>query len=163
MRSRASNNSPNGRKPRKRAPRNSASVGNHRPLKFEIHSDLSEGHEVQKRIIAGIEKLGFDQESTFAIKLALEEALINAIKHGNKRDRKKKIHIEVRVTPKRAEIMIEDEGPGFRRADVPDPTAEENLCKCTGRGILLMENFMDQVQWSHGGRRVKMVKKNEAK
>ncbi len=161
MRSTASNNSPRGRKPRKSAPRRNAST-NHLPLKFEITSDLSEGHKVQKQIIAGIKKMGFDKESTFAIKLALEEALVNAIRHGNKRDPKKKIHIEARVTPKRAEIIIEDEGPGFRRTDVPDPTAAENLCKCSGRGILLMENFMDEVRWSRGGRRVKMVKKNES-
>jgi serine/threonine-protein kinase RsbW len=162
MRSTASDNSPNGRKPRKSSSRKSNSA-DHLPLTFEIRSDLSEGHKVQKQIIEGIEKLGFDQESTFAIKLAVEEALINAIKHGNKRDPRKKVRIVANVTAKRAEIIIEDEGPGFRRADVPDPTADENLCKCSGRGILLMENFMDQVQWSHGGRRVKLVKKNEAK
>src|SRR5437016_4182448 len=130
------------------------------PLKFDITSTFSEGREVQKRITDDVERLGFDSHSQFAIKLALEEALINAIKHGNKLDPRKKVHVEAKVTPRQAEIVIEDEGPGFDRNCVPDPTADENLCKCSGRGILLIESFMDKVQWSHGGRRVKLVKKN---
>ncbi|HEX8523094.1 MAG TPA: ATP-binding protein [Tepidisphaeraceae bacterium] len=133
------------------------------PLKFEIRSDYSEGRQVQQRILDDVEKSGFDSESTFAIKLALEEALINAIKHGNKLDPNKKVHIEARVTPRRAEITIEDEGPGFNRQDVPDPTVEENICKCSGRGILLIESFMNRVQWTRGGRRVKMIKNNQPK
>ncbi len=59
------------------------------------------------------------------------------------------------------EIEIEDQGPGFDRASVPDPTAEENLCKCSGRGILLIEAYMNSVSWSHGGRRVHLVRYNE--
>ena len=67
------------------------------PLKFEITSSFAEGREVQKRITDDVERLGFDSHSQFAIKLALEEALINAIKHGNKLDPKKKVKIEALV------------------------------------------------------------------
>ncbi len=171
MRTMGSNSSPNGR-PRKHAGANGAagakgsapkSPGPGRPLKFDIRSVFEEGREVQKRIMDDIERLGFDDHSTFAIKLALEEALINAIKHGNKLDPAKKVHIEAKVTPRRFEIIIEDEGNGFKRGDVPDPTAAENLCNCSGRGILLIEAFMNRAQWTRGGRRVKMVKNNEAK
>jgi len=132
------------------------------PLKFDIRSDFAEGREVQKRIMDDVERLGFDDHSTFAIKLAVEEALINAIKHGNQLDPAKKVHIQAKVTPKRFEITIEDEGKGFARQEVPDPTADENVCKCSGRGILLIENFMNVVRWTRGGRRLKMVKNNEA-
>jgi serine/threonine-protein kinase RsbW len=135
---------------------------NHAPMTFTIRSDFSAGHDVQKRILDAVEKAGFNSQSTFAIKLALEEALINAIKHGNKLDLKKNVHIEASVSPTVTEITIEDEGPGFDRASVPDPTLEENLDKCSGRGILLMEAYMNRVEWSRGGRRVHMVKKNEA-
>ena len=135
---------------------------NHAPMTFTIRSDFSAGHDVQKRILDAVEKAGFNSQSTFAIKLALEEALINAIKHGNKLDLKKNVHIEASVSPTITEITIEDEGPGFDRASVPDPTLEENLDKCSGRGILLMEAYMNRVEWSRGGRRVHMVKKNEA-
>jgi serine/threonine-protein kinase RsbW len=156
---------PNG----KGAKKSASGDGNHKlgagsrlPLRFTIRSDFHEGHEVQKQILEGVEKAGFNSQSTFAIKLALEEALINAIKHGNKLDPNKQVVIEARVTPAETEIIIEDEGPGFQRLCVPDPTLHENLEKCSGRGILLMEAYMNRVEWSHGGRRVRMVKKNEA-
>ena len=104
---------------------------------------------------------GFDSHSIFAIKLATEEALINAVKHGNRQDPRKLVHIECNVTSEKVEIMIEDEGPGFDRRDVPDPTLEENLEKCSGRGILLIETYMDDVEYSNNGRRVRMIKYNE--
>ena len=131
-----------------------------KPLKFTITSDYK-GREVQDRILADVQSCGYDDQSTFAIKISLEEALVNAIKHGNKFDPSKKVIIEAKVTPERAEIMIEDQGPGFDRGGVPDPTAEENLCKCSGRGILLMETYMNSVKWTKNGRRVKMVRVNQ--
>jgi serine/threonine-protein kinase RsbW len=131
------------------------------PLTFTIASDFLAGRDVQKRILDDVTRLGYNSQSQFAIKLALEEALINAIKHGNRFDPKKKVHIEAKVSPKQFEVTIEDEGPGFRRGTIPDPTLEENLEKCSGRGILLMEAYMNSVRWTRGGRRVKLVKKNE--
>ncbi|MBC8105989.1 MAG: ATP-binding protein, partial [Anaerolineae bacterium] len=89
------------------------------------------------------------------------EVLINAIKHGNKFDEGKHVHVEWNVTPEQAEIIIEDEGPGFERVEVPDPTLVENLTKCSGRGILLIEAYMSSVEYSNKGRRVRMIKKND--
>ncbi len=129
-------------------------------VRTTIPSVYSASHEVQQRILEAVEKSGFTPHSSFAIKLALEEAMINAIKHGNKLDPKKSVHIEAKVTPKIAEITIEDEGPGFDRAEVPDPTLEENREKCSGRGILLIESYMNSVEWSRNGRRLRMVKRN---
>ena len=126
-----------------------------------IASDYSDAREVQRLIRDEVERAGFDADSQFAIKLALEEALINAIKHGNKLDKRKLVQVEWRVSPAAVEITIEDEGPGFDRKKVPNPTDETNLEKLTGRGILLIESYMTDVQWSNGGRRVKLVKKNE--
>ena len=121
-----------------------------------------QGREVQSAIISSIEKYGFHKDSVFSIKLALEEAMINAIKHGNKLDPAKKVHVEARIDPRQAEIIIEDEGPGFDRSKVPDPTLEENLCKCSGRGILLIESYMSSAKWTKHGRRLTMVRKNQA-
>jgi serine/threonine-protein kinase RsbW len=129
-------------------------------MKFVIESDLSQQRDIQKRILDAIEEAGFGSDCVFAVKISLEEALINAIKHGNKLDPHKKVHIEANVTPDETEIIVEDEGPGFDRAGVPDPTAEENLLKCSGRGILLMETYMDRVEYSKHGRRVRMIKRN---
>jgi serine/threonine-protein kinase RsbW len=129
-------------------------------VKFTIQSDFSAAREVQKRILDEVERHHYDGESTFAIKLSLEEALVNAVKHGNKLDAAKQVHVEAQITKQQTEIQIEDEGPGFDRTCVPDPTLVENLEKCSGRGILLIEAYMDRVEWSKDGRRVRMMKKN---
>ena len=104
----------------------------------------------------------YPPEVLFGVRLALEEAIVNAIKHGNRMDCQKKVHVEADITPKRARLVVEDEGCGFRRERVPDPRLEENLTKCTGRGILLIEAYMNQVKWSHGGRRLEMIRTNPA-
>ena len=149
-------------KPRAKSLRNGKTSSKEKPLVFTIQSDFAAVRDVQKQILDNVASRGFNEDTTWAIKLALEEAIMNAIKHGNKLDPKKKVHIEARVTPKQAEIMVEDEGPGFERCCVPDPTLEENLEKCSGRGILLMEAYMNAVKWDRGGRRVRMIKKNES-
>ena len=131
------------------------------PVKATIASDFSAGFEViQQQILDAAEQHGFKEQCLFAIKIAVEEALVNAIKHGNKLDPTKRVKIEAAISPSQAEICIEDEGPGFERSSVPDPLAEENLEKPSGRGILLIESYMNHVSWDHGGRRVRMVKKN---
>jgi serine/threonine-protein kinase RsbW len=132
------------------------------PVKAIIPSDFAAGFEVQQRILDAAEQHGFQEQCLFAIKIAVEEALVNAIKHGNKQDPTKRVRIEASITPKQAEISIEDEGPGFDRDAVPDPLAEENLEKPSGRGILLIESYMNDVSWDNGGRRVRMVKKNSS-
>ena len=129
-------------------------------VKATIPSDYTAGRDLQERILQDVERHGFSNDSTFAIRIALEEALVNAIKHGNNADPGKKVRVEARVNSKRAEITIEDEGGGFDRTCIPDPTLDENLHKCSGRGIHLIEAYMDDVQWSRGGRRLKMVKEN---
>lgn len=126
-------------------------------MRFIIASDFAEGREVQKRILDEVEKQAYGENGEFAIKLALEEALINAIKHGNKMDRSKMVRIQATVKPDQTEIIIEDEGPGFDRASVPDPTTEENVERLHGRGILLIEAYSSEVEWGRGGRRVRMV------
>ena len=126
-----------------------------------IPSGYAASREVQSKIIDDIEKRGFHEQAVFAIRLALEEAMRNAIKHGNRNDPKKKVHIEATVSQSQARIVIEDEGRGFRRNAVPDPTLPKNLEKCSGRGILLIESYMNEVKWSRGGRRVEMVRHNE--
>jgi serine/threonine-protein kinase RsbW len=130
-------------------------------VKLTIHSELSAVRGVQDRILGELAQHHYDTHSNFAIRLALEEGLINAVKHGNKLDPKKQVHVEFKIDAKKFEVIIEDEGPGFERHGVPDPTLDENVEKCSGRGILLMEAYMDSVNWTNGGRRVHMIKKNE--
>lgn len=131
-------------------------------VKLTIDSDHTAMREVQEQILQEVARRGYDSHSQFAIRLALEEGLINAIKHGNQFDPKKKVHLEYHIDANQLDIILEDEGPGFERQVVPDPTLDENVEKCSGRGILLMEAYMDHVEWSRGGRRVHMIKKNES-
>ena len=127
-----------------------------------IPSDYAQAREVQRLIREEVARAGFDPDSQFAIKLALEEAMINAIKHGNQLDPRKRVTVEWNVTPQTAEISIEDEGPGFDRKSVPDPTHASNIEKLTGRGILLIESYMHKVEWAKQGRRLKLVRHNVA-
>ncbi|HSZ55501.1 MAG TPA: ATP-binding protein [Tepidisphaeraceae bacterium] len=130
-------------------------------LAFVISPERDNRREVQNRILEAVKANGFEGQNFFAINLALEEALTNAIKHGNRLDPKKKVKVSAKVSPRRFEIRIEDQGAGFNRKSVPDPTVAENIEKCSGRGILLIEAYMTEVSWDRGGRRLKMVKLNE--
>lgn len=129
-------------------------------LRFTIQSDLEYCREILEKVMAEVDRLGYGESSRFALSLGFEEALVNAIKHGNKFDVKKKVYIEAKISASRAIISIEDEGPGFYRDSVPDPRCDENLTKCSGRGILLVESYMTSVQWANGGRRIIMMREN---
>ena len=144
----------------------SAAVGNgpaggDGPVRLTMATDMAAVRGVQDRIMAEVVRHGFDGQSQFAIKLALEEALVNAIRHGNRFDATKRVFVEYQVTARELDVSVEDEGPGFDRSGVPDPTLEENIEKCSGRGILLIESYMTSVNWSRDGRRMRMVKRNE--
>ena len=130
-------------------------------LGFTIPSDFMAARDVQRQVMAAVARSGFNDDSTFAVRIALEEGLVNAIKHGNRGDPGKSVRVEATITPERAEISIEDEGPGFDRTRVPDPTCDENICRPSGRGILLIESYMNDVRWDRGGRRLRMMKRNE--
>jgi len=142
----------------RRAGRNKNGTALPAKLIFTISSSHDAPIGVQEQILAHVQKAGFSGREFFGIKLALEEALANAIQHGNRLDPAKRVHIEARIAPKKVEFLIEDEGPGFDRGCVPDPTADENLEKCSGRGILLIESYMSRVWWDRGGRRLRMIK-----
>ncbi|WP_437226162.1 ATP-binding protein [Planctomicrobium sp. SH661] len=129
-------------------------------IQFEIviPSETSRGHEVQERILNLLEERQYGTKDLFGVKLALEEALVNAIKHGNGLDPDKVVRIRCMVNSTMVEIDIEDEGEGFDPGDVPDPTDDDNLEKPSGRGLMLMRAFMTSVEYSGRGNRVTMLK-----
>jgi serine/threonine-protein kinase RsbW len=127
-----------------------------------IPSDLAEARRVQCLIEEALQASAYSEHDIFAIKLALEEALVNAIKHGNQMDPDKRVYIVFHVTTERFEIRITDEGTGFNPEDVPDPTAIENLERPCGRGLLLMRGFMTEVEYHGKGNVVHMAKVREA-
>ena len=129
------------------------------PSELVIASDLAEARRVQSTIEEALQVAGhFGEHEIFAIKLALEEALVNAIKHGNQLDRSKSVQIAYRILPDRFEINITDQGSGFDPCDVPDPTAVENLERPCGRGLLLMRHYMTEVNFVPPGNKLTMCK-----
>jgi len=126
-----------------------------------IESTSSAIYEVCDWILPKLEANNFSQEDIFAIHLALEEALINAIKHGNKMNPDKEVKIEYLVSPDKVEISMADEGNGFNPEAVPDPRLGENLYKNEGRGLLLMQSYMDVVEFNERGNLVRMVRYKE--
>ena len=128
------------------------------PLEIVIPSDLAEARRVQAEIEHALRQVPVAEHDIFAIKLALEEALVNAIKHGNQLDRTKSVRVAYRVCADRFDVQVTDEGPGFDPTDVPDPTAPENLERPCGRGLLLMRHYMTEVAYHDRGRVVRMAK-----
>jgi serine/threonine-protein kinase RsbW len=125
---------------------------------YVIPSDLEAARRVQDRIEAVV-KAAFDEHDAFAVKMAVEEALVNAIKHGNQMDPDKSVRVTYALKADRFDVRITDEGPGFNPDDVPDPTAPENLERPCGRGLLLMRHYMTEVVYHDRGRAVHMSKR----
>jgi serine/threonine-protein kinase RsbW len=131
----------------------------HYPVRVSIPSDLEEARQLQDQIERQILEVGgFSESDIFAIKMALEEALVNAIKHGNQMDRSKKVHIEFRLESGHFEVRIADEGAGFDPDDVPNCTDPENLERPCGRGLLLMRHYMNRIDYIPPGNVVVMSK-----
>jgi len=123
-----------------------------------IPSDTAEARRVQEAIEGMLRQRAASDQEVFSVRLALEEALVNAIKHGNQMDRAKSVHVCYRLLPDRFEIHITDQGQGFDPNEVPDPTAVENLERPCGRGLMLMRHYMSEVQYNDRGNSVSMVK-----
>ena len=126
-----------------------------------VESKPSAVVEVCKHIIAKLEALKFGKDDIFAVHLTLEEAFLNAVKHGNKMDPTKKVKVEYSVDPEKVDISITDEGNGFEPEAVADPRFGEKLFEPGGRGLLLMNSYMDIVEYNKRGNCVHMVRYKE--
>ncbi|MBN1916989.1 MAG: ATP-binding protein [Verrucomicrobia bacterium] len=121
-------------------------------------SRLEELAPVRQWLRDQLDGYGYPPHDLFAIRTAFEEAATNAITHGNASDPAKCVHIDLSVCDSRVEMTVEDEGPGFDYTHVKDPTADENLCRAGGRGVMLIRAFMDEVHRNASGSRVRLVK-----
>ena len=126
-----------------------------------LPTDLSAVRGTEREVLGVLRDLGYDEDHLFAVRLALEEALVNAMKHGNAFEPDRSVHLWYRASPERIEIRVADEGVGFNPGTVPDPTADENLERPCGRGIMLMRCYMDEVTFSPEGNQVSMVKRRQ--
>lgn len=118
--------------------------------------DASE--EIAKTVAA---RLGFDEESVYHIGYAVREAVVNAVVHGNLYSANKRVHLVMERLDRWLQVAVEDEGQGFEETGQADPLAEENLLSQSGRGILIIRAFMDEVTIGRapgGGTRILMRK-----
>jgi serine/threonine-protein kinase RsbW len=102
--------------------------------------------------------VGYAARDVFAMHLALEEAVINAIKHGHLGDTTKTVRVSYCVDPEQALVNVEDEGPGFDPDDVADPLDPENFERGTGRGLLLMRSYLTWIKYNERGNGVSLCK-----
>ena len=133
----------------------------HEKIEFELPSDLALMNGVLQYLLERVAKLGLIKPERSNLFVALDEAFVNAVKHGNKNDPTKLVRITARTLAKEACFTVEDEGEGFDVRHIPDPCDPANLFKSSGRGVLLIYNIMDEVEYNAQGNRVKMVKRPE--
>lgn len=105
---------------------------------------------------------GFTDKDIFCLRLAMEEAIVNAIKHGNRADPQKRVLVRYSVSVLEALVEVEDEGTGFDFDHIPDPLAPENIEKPSGRGIFLMRFYMTWVRFNERGNCVTLCRANSA-
>ncbi len=125
--------------------------------KVSLINDRDQINALQDLIVEQAEELGFPAGALFALRLAIEEAIVNAFRHGhcNLPDGTP-ITVEYTLSPDRIRIAVEDKGPGFTPEAVPDPTLDENLENPGGRGLVLIRAYMSQVRHNDRGNRVEM-------
>ncbi len=126
-----------------------------------VESEPSVIADVCKQVLSELEVKGFSKDDIFAVHLAMGEAVINAIKHGNKMDPGKKVTINYSMDSDKVEVSVSDDGEGFNPEVVPDPRCGANLYKPQGRGLLLIRSYMDVVKFNENGNAIHMVRYRE--
>lgn len=113
---------------------------------------------VEQAILTVLDKLGYPEAARFAVRLALEEALVNAFQHGHRGlPPSVPVNVQFEITKDQVILRVTDKGPGFKPEVVPDPTTEDNIELPSGRGLMLIRAFMASVVHDEGGRRLTMV------
>ncbi|MEX0610191.1 MAG: ATP-binding protein [Balneolaceae bacterium] len=124
-----------------------------------LHSRFEEVEKVEGILNAVQKELGFNDELYAKLMLAVSEAVTNGILHGNQLDSSKKVVLKAFVDEAESKLIFEskDEGPGFNSDEIPDPLANENLLKTSGRGVFLMKEYADDVQYMEGGTKIRLT------
>jgi serine/threonine-protein kinase RsbW len=112
-----------------------------------------------ERLTREMHALGYPRKDAFAVRLALEEALVNALRHGHGGDRTKCVRISYQVTGQQVTMGVLDEGPGFDSSQVPDPLAEDNVGRPCGHGLFLMRAYMTSVRFNALGNGVTLCRR----
>src|SRR6185295_260074 len=133
-----------------------------RGFELTVPSRLDALEAVQCLVTEAAREYHLSEDFAYWMELTICESMINAIRHGNRCDPAKQAHLKISLNGSQIEIIVEDQGRGFRLDDLADPTETKNLLKPSGRGILIIRSFMDEVHVSEtegGGNRLRMVKR----
>lgn len=130
-------------------------------LEVAIESDPQQAVDVIKRVLDYLETNHWPSRDLFGIHLAMEEALMNAIKHGNRNQKDKKVSVSIAITAQRFYCRITDQGDGFALDDVPDPTCQDALECESGRGLALIRNYMDQAIHNESGNSIELIRERK--
>ena len=123
---------------------------------LKLASDFQSIATIEKLIDKVCSSIGVNEESYGNVLIAVTEAVNNAIQHGNKQNRALKIDVSVLDSTKNICFSVKDEGPGFDFNNLPDPTSPDNILKENGRGIFLMKNLADKVEFTDEGNKVSL-------
>jgi len=126
-----------------------------------LDSTLDSVEVAEAAVLNDAKAIGFHEDQLHQLGMAVRETMVNAVVHGNRYSARKKVHVSVIKDADRLTIVIADEGEGFDPDSVPNPLAEENLMRQSGRGLLLIQAFVDEFQIQRGqprGTEVRMVK-----
>ena len=126
-----------------------------------LDSNLDSVEVAEAAVLKDAQEVGFPEDDLHQLGMAVRESMVNAVVHGNRYNARKKVRLSVIKGPDRLTIVIADEGDGFDMNALPDPLAEENLLRQSGRGLLLIQAFVDKLEITRrepGGTEVKMVK-----
>ena len=129
---------------------------------YELPSERGSSRIVLDELLAQLGRFGWEQSDIFGVHLAAEEAIVNAILHGNQLDPEKSVRVACKVSPRHVRIRVTDEGPGFKPETVPDCTREDRLDMPGGRGLLLMRSFMTTIEYNDRGNSVLLEKDLDA-
>lgn len=126
--------------------------------RVQLRNEREAIQALEQRVLQAVADAGYSEAARFAVRLALEEAIVNAFRHGHRGlEKDTPIDVSWRLEGGRTTITVRDRGPGFKPEAVPDPTLDENLECPTGRGLMLMRAYMTEVRHNDAGNEVTMV------
>ena len=127
-------------------------------LHERIPSNVDAGHKAIERLMSAMSDSQWEGRDSFHVQMAAEEAMVNAVTHGNKHAADKSVEIEFRVSPREIYMRFQDQGEGFCPEELPDPRDDEHLECTNGRGVMLINEMMSEVHYNACGNEVTMIK-----
>ena len=121
-------------------------------------SDMGTAHSLIMEVVGEVRTHRWDDKDIFAVELALEESLTNAVKHGNDSNPSKNVRFDCKLSPNKIYVRVEDEGSGFDPHSLADPREPENQMVASGRGVLLINHFATSVKWNERGNVIEFEK-----